>query len=300
MSFLTNNSLVSYGDTVFIYVSHKSIFPQEVAPGRVFQSKFGALRHDDLVGKAYGSKVFCPKGYVYVLRATPDLWTVSLPHRTQILYFADISIIISSLEVRPGAVVVEAGTGSGSMTHSLARTVHPHGRVYTFDFHEKRVCDAREEFKTHGLDHIVSSARRDVCFDGLPDDLDDRVDAVFLDLPHPWKCIPFAKKALKLGGRICCFSPCIEQVQKTQASLRQFLFFEIATCECLLRPFETVKNISLKQLDLEMKNLQSVSSDGMECNPEEKKDEKTVDYTISFPNTAIAGHTGFLTFATKR
>ena len=63
------------------------------------------------------------KGFVYLLRPTPELWTISLPHRTQILYAPDMSFITMKLNLSPGACVVEAGTGSGSFTHVLARTV---------------------------------------------------------------------------------------------------------------------------------------------------------------------------------
>lgn len=313
MSFIAPdpNSCIRYGDTAFIYVSHKSIFPQEIGRGKVFQSKFGALKHDDVVGKTYGSKFQCPKGYVFILKATPELWTISLPHRTQIMYFADISLVTISLEVKPGALVAEAGTGSGSMTHSLARNVHPHGRVYTFDFHQKRVLEAADEFQRHGLGNIVVCECRDVCADGFPESLTGRLDAIFLDLPHPWSCIQFAKKSLKSGGRLCCFSPCMEQVQKTHTSLRENLLLDVATFECLLRPFETVRNVTLKQLSFgngaqkEVTEQQdeemdaSTEADEYSCNSDDKK-PLSPDYIVSFPSASIAGHTGFLTFATKR
>ena len=82
-----------------------------VTPGNSFNSRYGDYSHSDLVGIPYGSKVpsRTGKGFVHILRPTPELWTLALPHRTQILYLADIAFITSWLYIRPGSVVVEAG-----------------------------------------------------------------------------------------------------------------------------------------------------------------------------------------------
>jgi hypothetical protein len=48
-----------------------------------------------------------------LLHPTPELWTVALPHRTQILYGTDISTVLTHLDIKPGSVVVESGACVG-------------------------------------------------------------------------------------------------------------------------------------------------------------------------------------------
>ena len=67
------------------------------------------------------------QGYAYVLYPTPELWTKTLPHRTQIIYATDISLVLLQLELKPGSIVIESGTGSGSLSHSFLRTIAPTG-----------------------------------------------------------------------------------------------------------------------------------------------------------------------------
>ena len=123
-----------------------------VTPGEIFHNKYGRYAHDDFIGQKYGAKASLVvslaqqqlhskpphPGYVHLLRPTPELWTLSLPHRTQILYMPDIAYITMRLGVRCGGRVIEAGTGSGSMTHSLSRSVGPRGKVLSFEYHRPR------------------------------------------------------------------------------------------------------------------------------------------------------------------
>ena len=46
-----------------------------------------------------------------MLHPTPELWTIVLSHRTQILYQPDISFITCMLDLKPGANMIEAGYG---------------------------------------------------------------------------------------------------------------------------------------------------------------------------------------------
>lgn len=131
MSFASFKPLIEVGDTVILYVNFNQMYPIVVRnkitnkSGKevdyVHQTTFGALRVRDLVGRRYGARVRLSRGYAYALHPTPDLWTKILPHRTQIIYPTDISLVILQLELKPGSIVVESGTGSGSLSHSLIR-----------------------------------------------------------------------------------------------------------------------------------------------------------------------------------
>jgi tRNA (adenine57-N1/adenine58-N1)-methyltransferase len=109
MSLIRYKDLIEYGDTVILYLGYENMLQFIVEKGKTHQTKFGALKHDELIGVKFGSKISCSKGYAYILHPTPELWTVNLPHRTQIIYSTDISVIALQLELRPGSRVIEAG-----------------------------------------------------------------------------------------------------------------------------------------------------------------------------------------------
>ncbi|XP_021378014.1 tRNA (adenine(58)-N(1))-methyltransferase catalytic subunit TRMT61A-like [Mizuhopecten yessoensis] len=333
MSFARYKKKIEEGDTIILYLGYENMHAVTMKRGQTFQTKYGAMRHADVIGMDYGSKVQCPKGYLYVLQPTPDLWTQNLPHRTQILYATDISIVTMQLDLKPGSVVVESGTGSGSLSHSIIRTIAPTGHLHTFEFHQQRAEKAREEFWEHGLKEYVTVAHRDVCQDGF--DLENIADAVFLDLPRPWEAMSSAKTAMKVtGGRLCSFSPCIEQVQRSCEYLRDLGFEEVTTMECLLRNFDvrtvnlpivdmgptghpskedTSQNTDLKQEVTEqttsqVKKLKSGNRDSTSQRELKnvppcfdligKKESESFFFKTGITPTNMPGHTGFLTFAT--
>jgi tRNA (adenine57-N1/adenine58-N1)-methyltransferase len=72
--------------------------------------------------------------------------------------------------------------------------------LYTFDFHEHRASIANIEFEKHGLNDFVTLKVKDICIEGFGEDLKCKVDAIFLDLPHPWLTIEHATAVLKETG----------------------------------------------------------------------------------------------------
>lgn len=339
MSFSSFKEVIEVGDTVILYIGVSQIYALEVKPTiinkngqgvvNVFQTKYGSIKVMDLVGMKYGSRVSLSKGWGHVLYPTPELWTITLPHRTQILYTPDISMVLTQLEIGPGSVVCEAGTGSGSLSHAILRAIGPTGKLHTFDFHKERVKVASEEFTRHGFGDRVIGLQRDVCDEGFG--VEGIADAVFLDLPKPWDALPNAVSAIKTsGGRICSFSPCIEQVARTCEVLESLGLQELLTLECLAREFQ-VKTISLPKIingqkapthqnthvnqedtqpdQKRIKVEECVGGAGSDTNIESDEHEQITagnkgqqgnsdfKFTTGITQLKMPGHTGFLTFA---
>jgi len=229
--------VIREGDGVILYVGADQMSHVRVTKGAVFQNKFGIFPHETIIGARYGSKIVSKtgKGWIYALLPTPDLWTSgAVTHRTQIIYSTDISAITFHLQLRPGSIVVESGTGTGSLSTAIARSIAPNGRLHTFEFHEQRAEAAREDFRRNGLDGIIVVRRRDAIGEGFEpkkegEEEEEKIvaDAVFLDLPSPWVCLEkqFVQRVLRPHGRFCSFSPCIEQVQLTCDALRKANFY---------------------------------------------------------------------------
>ena len=119
----------------------------------------------------------------------------------------------------------------------------PTGHLFTFEFNESRVGKAKADFETMGFSPYITVTHRDVLSNGFLLDTEGSsendvarsikqlgiqqilcsgqasvtagsIDAVFLDLPKPQIAVAHAFEVLRKKGKLCNFSPCIEQVQK--------------------------------------------------------------------------------------
>jgi tRNA (adenine57-N1/adenine58-N1)-methyltransferase len=231
----------------------------DYAEGKVENTRFGSFPHSTLVNQPWGTQILASivdtgsrgkskkrkrdgedgtpgaeaekvkrdlvkaaaatSGFAHLVPPTPETWTLSLPHRTQVVYTPDYSYILQRLRARPGDHIIEAGAGSGSFTHAAVRAVfngYPgmddeadgaeesavgmakrrkrrrrQGGVYSFEYHEPRAKQLQVEITEHGLDPLVTVTHRDVYNDGFCLDNDNAPDAdvVFLDLPAPWQAL---------------------------------------------------------------------------------------------------------------
>ena len=203
--------------------------------GAKFETHRGILYHDDLIGKPWGTQVFSHIGSPFFLLqpSLADLIT-ELPRTTQILYPKDIGFILVTIGIGPGQMVMEAGTGSGSMTTALAYAVGPQGHVISYEVKPDVQNLARKNLTRFGLDSRVNFKLRDI---GQGFD-ETEADSFFLDVPNPYDYMEQVRAALKSGGYLCCLIPTFNQVEKTLQALRQSRFAFVEVCELLLRYYK--------------------------------------------------------------
>ena len=235
MSLTRTSSIAQDGDLAQLVGLRHKHFILTLQSGARFESHRGVLQHDDLIGKPWGTQVFSHMGSPFFLLqpSLADLIT-ELPRTTQILYPKDIGFILVTMGVGPGQRVMEAGTGSGSMTTALAYAVGPQGRVLSYEVKQDVQNLARKNLTRFGLDSRVDFKLRDIA-EGF-DETD--ADSFFLDVPNPYDYIMQVRAALKPGGYLCCLLPTFNQVERTLLALRQNRFAFLEVCEILLRYYK--------------------------------------------------------------
>jgi tRNA (adenine57-N1/adenine58-N1)-methyltransferase len=207
--------------------------------GTKFETHRGVIRHDDLIGKAWGTQVFSHLGAPFFL-LQPSLADLlnDLPRSTQILYPKDIGFILVTMGIGPGKKVIEAGTGSGAMTIAMAYAVGAEGRVVSYEVRPDMQNLAKKNLERVGLAARVDFKLRDIQ-SGF-DETDG--DAFFLDVPNPYDYIPQVRAALKPGGFLGCLLPTVNQVEQLLIALRREHFAFIEVCEILARYYKAEPN----------------------------------------------------------
>ncbi len=225
------------GDLTMLVAEDRKSFVFRLKPGEIFQSHLGILKHDDLIGTPWGSRIRTHLGHEFLV-FEPSLrdFLLQIERKSQIIFPKDLGYLLLRLSIKPGSRVIEAGTGSGALTAALAWAVGAEGRVYSYDRREDMQQLAERNLSLLGVQEHVIFHRRDI-EQGF---VESGVDALFLDLPTPELYLAHARAALSSGGAFGALVPTTNQVTSLLLALKRDAFALVDVCETFLRYYKTV------------------------------------------------------------
>ena len=209
--------------------------------GGAFGTHRGDLKHDDIIGKADGSVVATQNGVEYLaLKPLMNDFVLSMPRGAAIIYPKDAAQILVEGDIFPGAVVVEAGVGSGALSMYLLRAIGDSGELHSFErrseFAEIAAGNVKSQLGTNPKNWKIHLGDLQ---EQLPKKLKPQsVDRVVLDMLAPWECIDECATALAPGGLIIVYVATATQLSRVAEDLRSSrLFTEPLAFETLVRPW---------------------------------------------------------------
>ena len=222
------------GERIHLVNLRKKYYVITLKRDGVFKFSGETLHHNELISQLEGITVKTSRGTPFIaLRPTLAEYVLKMPRGAQIIYPKELGMILLWADIYQGATVLEAGLGSGALTLALLRAVGEKGRVISYEIREDFMNRALENINQfHGKpdNHIVRPL--DI-YQGIED---GPVDRLLLDLPEPWRVIPYLEEVIRPGGIFLSLSPTVPQVERVVSGLQNTGYFAfIETFETLLR-----------------------------------------------------------------
>jgi tRNA (adenine57-N1/adenine58-N1)-methyltransferase len=211
------------GDRVQLTGPKGRLHTTTLREGGELHTHHGVLPHAAIVGQPDGSVVVNSGGHEYLaLRPLLRDFVMSMPRGAAIVYPKDAAQILAQADIFPGAVVVEAGVGSGALALWLLRAIGPAGRLISFERREEFAEVARANVETFMGQHPPTW---DVVVGDLVEELPNAVaagtaDRVVLDMLAPWECIDAVADALTPGGVVLCYIATATQLSRVAEYIR--------------------------------------------------------------------------------
>jgi tRNA (adenine57-N1/adenine58-N1)-methyltransferase catalytic subunit len=194
----------------------------QLQTGKDFHTHAGAISHDQLIGSDEGVVVRSTNGTEYLaLRPLYPDFVLSMPRGAAVVYPKDAGQIVTMADIFPGAVVVEAGVGSGALTCALLRAVGDDGAVHSFERRPDFAAIAQRNVEAFfGQPHPAWSLVVGNLQDELASTPPSSVDRAVLDMLAPWECLGSVAAALRPGGVLIAYVATTTQLSSFVEDLR--------------------------------------------------------------------------------
>ncbi len=227
------------GDKVQLTDSRGRMNTIVLAAGAAFHTHRGYFRHDDLIGRPEGTVIVNTAGIEYLaLRPLLSDYVLSMPRGAAVVYPKDAGQIVAMADIFPGAVVVEAGAGSGALSLSLLRAVGDTGTVHSIERRSDFADIARGNVEAFfGGPHPAWRLDVGDLAEVLPTAwAPGAVDRVVLDMLAPWENLDPVATALVPGGVLISYVATTTQLSRLAEEVRaDGRYAEPAAWETLIR-----------------------------------------------------------------
>jgi tRNA (adenine57-N1/adenine58-N1)-methyltransferase len=146
-------------------------------------------------------------------------FVLSMPRGAAVIYPKDAAQIVAMGDMHPGATVLEAGAGSGSLTCSLLRAVGPTGRVISYEIRDDHAEVAVRNVETFFGERPANWSLR--VKDAAEHDPDEALDRVVLDMLSPEAVLEPMATALNPGGVLVGYVATTTQLSRFVEAIRE-------------------------------------------------------------------------------
>jgi len=201
----------------------------------------GDIRHDDILGKSSGCVIENQNGDKFLaLKPLLSDYVLSMPRGAQIIYPKDAGQIIVEGDIFPGAVVIEAGVGSGALSSYLLRAIGDRGKLFSFE-----IRDEFAQIAQANVENFLGAKPKNwkITIGALQDQLprvfkSASADRAVLDMLAPWDCIAAVSKALRPGGMLVVYVATASQLSRVAEEIKDLGgFTNPLAFETLVRPW---------------------------------------------------------------
>ncbi len=205
---------------------------RRVEPGNDLHTNEGVLEMAELARVPFGGVARTRQGRPFkVMRPTLADLVMGVRRQTQILYPKDIGYICMRLGAGEGRTIIEAGTGSGSLTVALSWFSGQTGQVHTYEARPEFHRLARRNLEWAGVGSNVVMHCRDIA-EGFAQ---TGADALFLDVRTPWAYLDQALAAVKPGAVMGFLVPTVGQANELLTAFETRPFDDVEMSEIFVR-----------------------------------------------------------------
>lgn len=227
----------NYGELFILVAPRGKRYLRRLEEGQDIHSGDGVIKAEAIAAVDFGCEILTHQGVPYRLKR-PTLYDLvrGVKRQTQIIYPKDIGYICMRLGIGNGTRVIEAGSGSGSLTTAMSWFSGEKGHVYTYEAREEFYKLCRRNLEWAGVGHNVTQYNRNI-EEGFEQ---TDADALFLDVRTPWEYLHHVNNAVRPGASLAFLVPTVDQVSQLLKGLERGPFDDVEVEEILVRRWKPV------------------------------------------------------------